>query len=196
MPNHLMTYTMTSRCDSSADSQKDIKPAAPEWHAMKDALPCTTCEEHDTCQAAVHLEQTLPCMAQKSGFMSGSELATSGYSAFSALQAVSSVAQQFTIICGADSTNDCREFISCCLVQTEAPVLKRSPAQVLAGEREPSSGINMYLSQCQRSCRPQLPGRLHQVDSQLVLCLKRIPQHHHAVLSCLQLRPVAEACTL
>ena len=148
------------------------------------------------CQAAMHLEQTLPCMAQKSGFMSGSELATSGYSAFSALQAVSSVAQQFTIICGADSTNDCREFISCCLVQTEAPVLQRSPAQALAGEREPSSGINMYLSQCQRSCRPQLPGRLHQVDSQLVLCLKRIPQHHHAVLSCLQLRPVAGACTL
>ena len=47
MPNHLMTCTMTSRCDSSAVSQKDIKSAAPEWHAMKDALPCTTCEEHD-----------------------------------------------------------------------------------------------------------------------------------------------------
>ena len=63
------------------------------------------------CQTEAHLEQTLPCMAQKSGFMSGSELATSGYSAFSALQAVSSVAQQLTIICSAAPFSaGCREY--------------------------------------------------------------------------------------
>ena len=47
----------------------------------------------------MHLEQTLPCMAQKSGFMSGSSLESSGNPIFSAMQASTSVAQQLTIIC-------------------------------------------------------------------------------------------------
>ena len=55
------------------------------------------------CQTAAHLEQTLPCMAQKSRPMFELVLPTSGNSAFSVLQAVASVAQQFTIICGTAS---------------------------------------------------------------------------------------------
>lgn len=51
----------------------------------------------------LYLEQTLPCIAQKSGFMSGSVLDSSGNSIFRAEHADSSVAQQFTIICSCTS---------------------------------------------------------------------------------------------